>query len=168
MVNVAVAYYLWSTAETCQFSLQVKVDSAFLQVRVCCLTGYLTSANCSPCQGQGMLSEDHGQGSSCFPGNPYRKIKAIIVSSIKVIVTQLTVFLLSTGANCGFLTDICSGICSDLCSYVIQPFLQDGPGRPFLSRQTFITLLAPCAFRWTSARRSAMTRILMLREQVYN
>ncbi|KAL1438616.1 hypothetical protein MTO96_047973 [Rhipicephalus appendiculatus] len=50
---------------------------------------YLSSANYSLCQYQGMSSRDHGQGSSCFPGNPYRKIKAVIVtsfsSSIKLV-----------------------------------------------------------------------------------
>ncbi|KAL1469187.1 hypothetical protein MTO96_004902 [Rhipicephalus appendiculatus] len=107
------------TTLPCQLSFLVKVDAAFLQVRV--------------------LSD-----------------------SVPLIVTQLTVFLLPAGANCGFLIDICSAICSDLCWYVVQPFLQDGRGRPFLSRQSFIALLAPSAFRWTSARRSAMTHLANL------
>ncbi|KAL1431344.1 hypothetical protein MTO96_014201 [Rhipicephalus appendiculatus] len=71
------------------------------------------------------------------------------------------VFLLPAGAHCVFLIDVCCEICSDLsCQYlhleharddpaglhVIQPFQQDVRGRPFLSRQCFISLLAPFAF----------------------
>ncbi|KAL1425167.1 hypothetical protein MTO96_019327 [Rhipicephalus appendiculatus] len=74
------------TGSPCQLSLLAKVDSAFFRVRVCRLP-YGASRNSASYS----LSQGHGQGSSCFPGDPYRKIKAIIVTNFGSIIKLVRV-----------------------------------------------------------------------------
>ncbi|KAL1470449.1 hypothetical protein MTO96_040426 [Rhipicephalus appendiculatus] len=84
---------LWSTVECRMHNVAGYLYHCALPLARLALRR-LGSANYSLSQGQGTHSGDHGQGSSCFPGNPLRKIKAIIVTSFGSSIKLCGLFLL--------------------------------------------------------------------------